>query len=182
MRIMVTIYGKLSVHEIVGFEPQNDGTVLLTTPDGCVDLIVTDINEARRDAVCRELLRDGYANISEYNTIYDSVAEEPEEEDCEIFTGFCHECNSSFDFDLTAQIAAQGYVICPHCGEKLSFDFIDNDEGMISFHQDDEVVLAEVECPECKASIPVRRRDFIAGKMTCEFCDANLEVFNEEDE
>ena len=81
MRVMVTINGKVSVHEILEFEPQEDGSILLTTPEGCVDLVVKYMNDARIEAVCRELLKLGYSDVTEYETVYDEVFEDFEDDD-----------------------------------------------------------------------------------------------------
>lgn len=181
MRIMVTINGKMSVHEILEFEPQEDGPILLTTPEGCVDLLVTDMNEARMEAVCRELLKLGYADITEYETVYDEVFEDDDEDDddMEEFSAVCPECNTPFTFKMTPQAAALGVIICPHCGEELEFDEFEEDGThlhLVSADEDeDEDALAyEATCPQCHMTIEVSQKDVDAGSITCPICKATL--------
>ncbi len=176
MRVMVTINGKVSVHEILEFEPQEDGSVLLTTPEGCVDLLVTSMNEARMEAVCRELLKLGYTDITEYETIYDYVFEDDceDDEDEEMFRVICACCGQSFVFQMTPDIAATGCIRCPHCGEDLEWNPADVETE--DAEEDDEDALAyECVCPQCKMTIEVSQGDVDAGRMTCPICKTNLE-------
>jgi ribosomal protein L37AE/L43A len=177
---MVTINGKVSVHEILEFEPQEDGSILLTTPEGCVDLVVKYMNECRMEAVCRELLKDGYANIAEYETVYDEVFEDFEE-DMDEYSAVCPECEQQFSFKMTPQAAALGVIICPHCGEELEFDAYEDDNmlRLVCADAEDEdnedALMYETTCPQCHMSVEVTQKDVDAGHMICPICKANLE-------
>ena len=138
MRVMVTIEGKVSVHEILEFEPQEDGSILMTTAADCVDLVVTNMNETRMEAVMNELLKLGYSNITEYETIYDKVFENDEDDDMETFSAVCPVCNQAFEFEMTPQAAALGVIICPRCGEELEFDAYEDDNMLRLVHADAE--------------------------------------------
>lgn len=181
MRVMVKINGKVSVHEILEFEPQEDGSILLTTPEGCVDLVVKYMNDARIEAVCRELLKDGYANIAEYETVYDQVLEDAEDDDMELYSAVCPVCNQAFEFEMTPQAAALGVIICPRCGEELEFDAYEDDNMLRLVHadaeeeDDDDALMYETTCPQCHMSIDVTQKDVNAGHIICPICKANLE-------
>lgn len=182
MRVMVTIDGRMSVHEILEFEPQEDGSILLTTPEGCMDLVVQSMNEARMEAVCRELLKLGYSDISEYTTVYDPEFDDFEDDDMDEYSAVCPCCESQFNFEMTPQAAALGVIICPHCGEELEFDLCDTEGEMLRLvsadaeDEDDGDALAyECQCPQCRMMIDVTQNDVDAGGMICPICKANLE-------
>lgn len=182
MRVMVTINGKVSVHEILEFEPQEDGSILMTTAADCVDLVVTHMNEARMEAVMNELLKLGYSNISEYETVYDEVSEcEDEDDDMELFSAVCPVCNNSFEFEMTPQAAALGVIICPHCGEELEFDMCETGSDFLHLVSADEderpaenALAYETTCPQCHMSIDVTQKDVDAGSIVCPICKASL--------
>ena len=186
MRILVTINGKMSVHEILEFEPQEDGSILLTTPEGCVDLVIKDMNEWRMEAVCRELLKLGYSDVAEYETVYDEVFEDvDDDDDMELYSAVCPVCNRAFEFEMTPQAAALGVIICPHCGEELEFDAYEDDNMLRLVHADadeddcefdaKDVLAYETTCPQCHMTIEVSQKDVDAGNMICPICKANLE-------
>jgi uncharacterized protein YbaR (Trm112 family) len=182
MRVMVTINGKVSVHEILEFEPQEDGSILLTTPEGCVDLVVKYMNDARMEAVCRELLKLGYSDVTEYETVYDEVVEDFEDDDdMELYSAVCPVCNQAFEFEMTPQAAALGVIICPHCGEELEFDAYEDDNMLRLVHADaedednEDALMYETTCPQCHMSVEVTQKDVDAGHMICPICKANLE-------
>ncbi len=184
MRVMVTINGKVSVHEILEFEPQADGSILMTTAADCVDLVVTHMNEARMEAVMNELLKLGYSNISEYETVYDEVCEcDEDDDDMEEYSAVCPVCNNSFEFKMTPQAAALGVIICPHCGEELEFDMCDTGSNflhLVSADEEDErtaedALAYETTCPQCHMTVEVSQKDVDAGSMICPICKANLE-------
>ena len=186
MRVLVTIEGRMSVHEILEFEPQEDGSILMTTADGCVDLLVKYMNEARAKAVCNELLKLGYADISEYETVYDEVFEcDEDDDDLEDYSAVCPACEKPFGFEMTPQAAALGVIICPHCGEELEFDMCDADGDvlrLVSTEDEDDcefdaedVLAYETTCPQCHMTIEVSQKDVDAGSMICPICKANLE-------
>ena len=181
MRVMVTINGKVSVHEILEFEPQEDGSILLTTPEGCVDLVVKYMNDARIEAVCRELLKLGYSDVTEYETVYDEVVEDFEDDDdMELYSAVCPVCNQAFEFEMTPQAAALGVIICPHCGEELEFDAYEDDNMLRLVHADaedednEDALMYETTCPQCHMSVEVTQKDVDAGHMICPICKANL--------
>ncbi len=184
MRVMVTINGRVSVHEILEFEPQEDGSILMTTQEGCVDLVVTNMNEHRMEAVMNELLKLGYSNISEYDTIYDEVFECDDEDDdeMELFSAVCPACDNSFEFEMTPQAAALGVIICPHCGEELEFDMCETGGDflhLVSADEEDErpaedALSYETTCPQCHMAIEVTQKDVDAGSIICPICKANL--------
>ena len=181
MRVMVTINGKVSVHEILEFEPQEDGSILMTTAADCVDLVVTNMNEARMEAVMNELLKLGYSNISEYETIYDEVFEcDDEEDDMETFNAVCPACDNAFEFEMTPQAAAMGVIICPHCGEELEFDYFGEHDNVLRLvpadeDEDEDALAYETTCPQCHMTIDVSKKDVAAGYIVCPICKANLE-------
>ena len=181
MRVMVTINGKVSVHEILEFEPQEDGSILMTTAADCVDLVVTNMNEARMEAVMNELLKLGYSNISEYETIYDEVFECDDEDDMETFSAVCPVCDNAFEFDMTPQAAAMGVIICPHCGEELEFDYFGENDNVLRLvsadedEEDNDALAYETTCPQCHMTIDVAKKDVDAGYIICPICKANLE-------
>lgn len=180
MRVMVTIEGKVSVHEILEFEPQEDGSILMTTAADCVDLVVTNMNETRMEAVMNELLKLGYSNITEYETIYDKVFENDEDDDMETFSAVCPVCNQAFEFEMTPQAAALGVIICPRCGEELEFDAYEDDNMLRLVHADaeeednEDALMYETTCPQCHMSIDVTQKDVNAGHIICPICKANL--------
>lgn len=178
MRVMVNIEGRVSVHEILEFEPQEDGTVLMTTPDDAMDLVVNNMNQFRMESVCRELLKLGYADISEYETVYDDVFEDEYDDDDELkeYSTICPVCDRAFGIHMSPQAAEKGMIICPHCGEELEFEMYDDCSHLRLVSDDDENALAyETTCPQCHMTIDVSQKDVDAGNMTCPICKANLE-------
>lgn len=182
MRVLVTIEGRMSVHEILEFEPQEDGTVLLTTHEGAVDLVVHGMNKFRTEAVCNELLKLGYANISEYETTYDDEFESADDGMNE-YKAVCPECKMPFAFHMTPEAATMGVIICPHCGEELEFEVCDDEPELTVIpanneqdkcEDEDEELAFTAECPKCNVNVGVFQKHVKQGYVTCPFCKSVL--------
>lgn len=182
MRIMVTIDGRVSVHEILEFEPQEDGTVLLTTHEDTVDLIVHGMNKFRMEAVMNELLKLGYSNISEYETTYDDAFEFADD-NLDEYKAVCPECKMPFAFHMPPEAATMGRIICPHCGEELEFEVCDDEPELTVIpvnntqnecEDEDEEVVFTAECPECHVNVGVLQKHVKQGCVTCPFCKSVL--------
>lgn len=184
MRIMVTIDGRVSVHEILEFEPQEDGTVLLTTHEDTVDLIVHGMNKFRMEAVMNELLKLGYSNISEYETTYDETCldcDDDDEYDADICSAVCPECHRPFVFHLPENAKTMNNIICPHCYEELEFELCDEPvlevipaSNKSDDNDGDDELVFEAECSKCGVSVGAFQRDVKNGYVTCPFCKSTL--------
>ena len=172
MRVLVTIDGQQSVYEVLGFEPQDDGSVILCMAEHCMDLIVHGINPCRMQAICEELLQRGYANMAEYETHFfdDGISEEDANDEDDMYEAVCPCCNTWFEFKMTPTAKALGSVRCPQCSEELYFE--DEDEEEIG---DDELIY-ETACACCMATIDVLQRDVDAGSVECPHCHRMLTI------
>ena len=135
MRVMVSIDGVLSVHEILEFEPQEDGSVLLITNEGNMDLVVFDMQEEDITIACKNLLKLGYTDLSLFEAEYDEIFEDEDEDEDELCSAVCPECESYFEFAVTPDVIESEQIRCPYCNVKIT---VDGKNSIIPFVNDDE--------------------------------------------
>ena len=135
MRVMVTIDGVPSVHEILGFEPQEDGSVLLVTNEENVDLVVFDMQEEDIAIACKNLLKLGYTDLSLFETKYDEIFEDEDEDEDELCCALCPECSSYFEFEVTSDVIESEQIKCPYCYAKIT---VDGKNGINPFVDDED--------------------------------------------
>lgn len=138
MRVMVTIDGVPSVHEILEFKPQEDGSVLLVTNEENVDLVVFDMQEEDIAIACKNLLKLGYTDLSLFETEYDEIFEDVDEDEDELYSAICPECESYFEFEATSDVIESAQIGCPYCNAKITVDGKNNIIPFVNYDEDDE--------------------------------------------
>lgn len=182
MRIAVTINGKVSVHEVLEFEPQEDGSVLLTTHEETVDLVIRGMQPLDISGAINELMAKGYADLRKFDAAYDDCIADEDDDEPDVYSAVCPACQEQFNFEMTPQAAVLGVIVCPHCGEELEFDACEGDNMLRLVgvtddedEDDEDALMYETTCPQCHTTIDVNQHDVDAGSMICPICNANLE-------
>lgn len=121
MRVLTKINGRLTVTEILEFEPIDDTTVLLNTPEHLLDIKITNINISTADDIAARLLTYGYVDLSGCCAEYD---EEPEDDETECAPEeerltYLVECTCGAETEFDAEVLANGQAYCPSCFRKL---------------------------------------------------------------
>lgn len=181
MRVLVTIEGRVSVHEILEFEPQEDGSVLLTTHENTMDLVVNGMQALDISAALNELLAKGWTDLRKFDTGYDECFDDRDDDN--LYNAVCPCCNKYFEFVMTPAAKTLREVRCPHCGEDLDFEFEEEEcrlELLPCGEPDDNIgndnpLEYETTCPQCHMTIDVNQKDVETGSMMCPICKAHLE-------
>jgi hypothetical protein len=111
MRVAITRAGRIQVDEIIEFEVQKNGDVVLWTPVGLEDIIVHGMSTPDIERAARELLHDGRTNLTMFESEYDEGEIDYDEEvrGREIL---CEHCEWRFVIpDRNAE-----RCFCPLCG------------------------------------------------------------------
>lgn len=123
MRVAIKRAGKIQVDEIIEFEVQDNGDVILWTHDEMLDIIVHGMSESDIEKATRELLYDGHANLTMFESEYDESDEEcaddinPQDED-ELLDITCSNCRQEFRTPSSA--VTDDFVRCPYCGARTT--------------------------------------------------------------
>lgn len=123
MRVLTIINGRRTVTEVFEFEPIDDTSIQLNTPEHLLDIKITGIPITEADAIATKLLTTGYADLSNYHAEFD---EEPEDDEPEYETE-CPDCGANVVFDK--EVYERGGLICPQCGSDLEFDGVEAEEN-----------------------------------------------------
>lgn len=83
MRVAIKRAGKIQVDEIIEFEVQDNGDVILWTHDEMLDIIVHGMSESDIEKATRELLYDGHANLTMFESELTMFESEYDESDAE---------------------------------------------------------------------------------------------------
>jgi DNA-directed RNA polymerase subunit RPC12/RpoP len=175
MRVKLNLNGFSSVHEILEFEPAQDGSAVMITHDGLLDLIVTGMTTVQIERISNELLMQGFADMSAFSARYLDEEEDDDDEDMDAYSTVCPTCGKEFNFEMTPESAANGLVVCPHCGEELEFDGPESDMYLVQDEDDEDELEYETTCPQCHTTIDVSKKDVDAGGIICPVCNAKLE-------
>lgn len=121
MRVAIKRAGKIQVDEIIEFEVQDNGDVILWTHDEMLDIIVHGMSESDIEKATRELLCDGHANLTMFESEYDESDEEcaddmdPQDELLDITCSNCRQ-----EFRTPSSAVTDDFVRCPYCGARTT--------------------------------------------------------------
>jgi ribosomal protein S27E len=126
MRVAIKRAGKTQVDEIIEFEVQDNGDVILWTHDEMMDIIVHGMSESDIEKATHELLYDGHANLTMFEselTMFESEYDESDEECADDMTPqdelldiTCSNCRQEFRTPSSAVM--DDFVRCPYCGAR----------------------------------------------------------------
>lgn len=183
MRIAVTINGTVSVHEVLEFEPQKDGSVLLTTHEDTIDLVVRGMQPLDISGTINELMIKGYADLRKFDAAYDDCIADEDDDEPDVYSTVCPACQQPFNFEFTPQALELGTVICPNCEAELEVDTCDEDECLQvpgPSEEDNALCMYETTCPQCLQTVDVHQHDLDVGQMICPVCKTQL-IFEDRD-
>lgn len=123
MRVAIKRAGKIQVDEIIEFEVQDNGDVILWTHDEMFDIIVHGMSESDIEKATRELLYDGHANLTMFESEYDESDEEctddmdPQCED-DLLDVTCPNCRHKFQKPASVVMTDDLVHCCPYCSAR----------------------------------------------------------------
>lgn len=125
MRVAIKRAGKIQVDEIIEFEVQDNGDVILWTHEGMMDIIVHGMSANDIERATRELLYDGRTNLAMFEAEYDESNDneddmlDPQYED-EMVNITCVHCLHKFQ--RPASTITEDEFYCPHCGTPMTIE------------------------------------------------------------
>ena len=130
MRVAIKQAGKIQVDEIIEFEVQDNGDVILWTHDEMLDIIVHGMSASDIEKAARELLYDGRTNLTMFESEYamfEAEYDEPDEEcaddldtqdEDELLDITCSNCRQ--EFQTPSSVVTDDFVRCPYCGARTT--------------------------------------------------------------